>query len=134
MASTAPDARVTSAALAPRVPGKSDAFKVARYVSAPELGASELSYVHTSSGAAPPDVRSALEVILVDEADKTIVHRGREQHIRTGLVGLRSAFEAGRLVRRHAPETRVRILALADRELVSALRLWASRRARSRRC
>src|SRR5580704_6186964 len=100
MASTAPDARVTSAALAPRVSGKSDAFKVARYVRAPELGASELSYVQTSTGAAPPDVRSLLEVILVDEADKTIVHRGREQHIRTGMVGIRSAFEAGRLVRR----------------------------------
>jgi AraC-like DNA-binding protein len=106
--------------LKPRVAGKSDAFKAARYVRAPELGGSELSYVQTSTGAAPPDVRSALEVILVDEADKTIVHRRREQHIRTGLVGLRSAFEAGRLVRRHAPETRVRILALADRELASA--------------
>lgn len=87
---------------------------------APELGASELSYVETTTGAAPPDVRSSLEVILVDEADKTIVHRGREQHIRTGLVGLRSAFEAGRLVQRRTPETRVRILALADSELASA--------------
>jgi AraC-like DNA-binding protein len=111
---------IIARALKPRVSGKSDAFKAARYVRAPSLGVSELSYVQTSTGAAPPDVRSALEVILVDEADKTIVHRGKEQHIRTGLVGIRSAFEAGRLVRRHAPETRVRIVALADGELASA--------------
>jgi AraC-like DNA-binding protein len=111
---------IIAGALKPRIPGKSDAFKTARYVRAPALGVSELSYIQTSTGAAPPDVRSALEVILVDEADKTIVHRGKEQHIRTGLVGIRSAFEAGRLVRRHAPETRVRIVALADRELAAA--------------
>jgi AraC-like DNA-binding protein len=91
-----------------------------RYVRTPALGASELSYVRTTSGAAPPDVRSMLEVILVDEADKTIVHRGKEQRIRTGLVGVRSAFEAGRLVRRHASETRVRILTLPDADLAAA--------------
>jgi hypothetical protein len=103
-----------------RVPGKTVAPRAVRHVHVPELAASELSYVQTSTGAAPPDVRSALEIILVDEADKTILHRGKEQHIRTGLVGIRSAFEAGRLVRRHAPDTRVRILTVGDRELVSA--------------
>jgi AraC-like DNA-binding protein len=101
-------------------PANGGSLRSVRYVRDPGLGASELSYVQTSAGAAPPDVRSMLEVILVDEADKTIVHRGKEQHIRTGLVGLRAAYEAGRLVRRHASETRVRILALADRELTSA--------------
>jgi AraC-like DNA-binding protein len=88
-----------------------------------ELAGSELTYVLTTSGAAPPDVRSMLEVIVVDESDKTIVHRGVEHHIRTGIVGIRSAFEVGRLVRRHAPKTRVRILALADNELEAAFRL-----------
>jgi AraC-like DNA-binding protein len=92
----------------------------ARHLRTAEMAGSELSYVHTTSGAAPPDVRSLFEVILVDLADKTIVHRGVEQHIRTGLVGMRSQFEAGRLVRRHAPDTRVRVLAIGDDALASA--------------
>jgi AraC-like DNA-binding protein len=92
-----------------------------RHVRAPGLGDAELSYVRTSAGAAPPDVRSMLEVILVDRANKTIVHRGKQQQIRTGLVGLRSAYEAGRLVRRHASETRVRILAIPSKDVTAAL-------------
>jgi AraC-like DNA-binding protein len=97
-----------------------DEHRHVRFVRGPELGSSELSYVQTTAGAAPPDVRSMLEVILVDESDKTIIHRGRQQHIRSGLVGIRSAYEVGRLVRRHAPRTRVRVLALADDELTSS--------------
>src|ERR1700678_4060427 len=94
-----------------------------RHIQPAELPGSELTYVRTTSGAAPPDVRSMLEVIVVDESDKTIVHRGVQHHVRTGVVGIRSAYEVGRLVRRHAPQTRVRVLAIADGELESAFRL-----------
>jgi AraC-like DNA-binding protein len=102
------------------VPKPKEPFRDMRHLRAPGLGGAELSYVHTSSGAAPPDVRSLLEVVLVDHADKVIAHRGKQQRIRSGLVCLRSAYEAGRLVRRHASETRVRILAIPPGELGAA--------------
>lgn len=92
-----------------------------RHVRAAGLGSSELTFVRTSPEAAPPDVRPQFEVVLVDHADKRIVHRGVEQRIRTGMVGIRSPFEAGRLVRRHDPKTEVRILALGEQEMAGAL-------------
>jgi AraC-like DNA-binding protein len=101
-------------------PPKVDPIRV-RHVRVPGLGGSELTYVRTSPGAAPPDVRPLFEVILVDRADKRIVHRGVQQEIRTGMVGIRSPLEAGRLVRRHHPETEVRTLALGEREMNAAL-------------
>lgn len=92
-----------------------------RHVRAAGLGGSELTFVKTSPGAAPPDVRPLFEVILVDRADKRILHRGVEQRIRSGMVGIRSPFEAGRLVRRHDPNTEIRILALGEQEMTTAL-------------
>jgi AraC-like DNA-binding protein len=105
----------------PAPPKPKDPTRSFRHVRNAALGESELSYVRTTAGAAPPDVRAQLEIILVDKANKTIVHRGVEQRIRTGMVGIRSPYEAGRLVRRHASETRVRLLTIGDQELRSAL-------------
>jgi hypothetical protein len=65
-------------------------------------------------------VRSLLEVTLVGHADKTIVHRGVQQRIRSGVVGIRSPFEVGKLVRRYEDETRVRVLALGTPEMATA--------------
>ncbi len=86
----------------------------------PILRGCDLSYLHTTTGAAPPDARALFEVTLVDFADKTILHRGTQQRIRSGDVGLRSPFEVGKLVRRHQDATRVRILALDEAELLDA--------------
>jgi AraC-like DNA-binding protein len=98
-----------------------DAPSLVRHVRVAGLGGSELTFVQTSPDAAPPDVRPLFEVILVDHADKRIVHRGTEQRIRSGMVGIRSPLEAGRLVRRDDPRTEVRILALGEREMTAAL-------------
>jgi AraC-like DNA-binding protein len=90
-----------------------------QHVRPPQLAGSELTYLQTTVGAVPPDVRSMLEVIVVDESDKTVVHRGKEHWIRSGVVGVRSAYEVGRLVRRNGP-SRVRIIGLANDELQAA--------------
>jgi AraC-like DNA-binding protein len=103
-----------------RHPGGNEPFRSARHVRLPALGGCELSYLHTSTGAAPPDMRTSLEVTLVDFGDKTVEHRGRRQRIQTGAVGLRSPYEVGRLVRRHVADTRVRVLAVGESEIAEA--------------
>ncbi len=103
----------------PNSPGK-EPFRSARYVRLPALGRCELSYVHTSTGAAPPDLRDLLEVTLVDFGDKTVEHRGRRQRIHTGSLGLRSPYEVGKLVRRHVADTRIRVLAIGESEIAQA--------------
>ncbi|HTB76048.1 MAG TPA: AraC family transcriptional regulator [Polyangiaceae bacterium] len=95
-------------------------FRSVRYVKTAALGGCELSYVHTITGAAPPDMRASLEVTLVDFGDKTIVHRGVRQRIQSGVVGVRSPFETGKLVQRRAAETRIRVLAIGEAEMLSA--------------
>ena len=104
-----------------------DSARTICHVRSPELGDSELTYVHSWAGAAPPDVRPLLEVTLVDFADKIISHRGARQHVHSGLVGIRSPFEIGKLVRRHASDTRVRTLTLGERDLASAAELTKTR-------
>ena len=103
-----------------RPPAGKEPFRSARYVRLPALGRCELSYLHTSTGAAPPDMRDLLEVTLVDFGDKTVEHRGRRQRIHTGALGLRSPYEVGKLVRRHVADTRVRILAIGESEIAEA--------------
>jgi AraC-like DNA-binding protein len=110
--------RLTAAV--PEKPRRAEPFRSVRHVKTPALRGGDLTYLHTTSGAAPPDARALFEVTLVDRADKTIVHRGSQQRIRSGEVGLRSPFEVGKLVRRHAADTKVRILALAEPELLEA--------------
>jgi AraC-like DNA-binding protein len=99
----------------------SSSLRNVRFVRTPELKGCELSYVHSTDGAAPPDMRSLFEITLVDAADKTVTYRGNEQRIVSGLVGIRSPFEMGKLVRRHASETRVRTLALSEAEIGAAV-------------
>jgi len=107
---------------------RTEPFRSVRYVKTAALGGCELSYVHTITGAAPPDVRALLEVTLVDSGDKTILHRGLRQHIHSGVVGVRSPFETGKLVQRHSPETRIRVLAIGDAEMQSACEAAGVRR------
>ena len=103
-----------------RHPTAKEPFRSARYVRLPALGRCELSYLHTSTGAAPPDMRDLLEVTLVDFGDKTVEHRGQRQRIRTGALGLRSPYEVGKLVRRHVADTRIRVLAIGESEIAEA--------------
>jgi AraC-like DNA-binding protein len=91
-----------------------------RFLRFPRLEGSELGYIQSWEGAAPPDVKPVLEVTLVDVADKIISYRGEQQHIRSGLVGIRSAFEIGKLVTRRKSETRVRMLSIGDDEVLNA--------------
>jgi AraC-like DNA-binding protein len=100
--------------------GSADEKKKVRFLRYPELQGSELAYIQSWQGAAPPDVKPVLEVTLVDFADKLIKYRGEPQHIRSGLVGIRSAFEIGELVARRRSETRVRMLSISDEELRNA--------------
>jgi AraC-like DNA-binding protein len=97
-----------------------DEKKRVRFLRYPELKGSELAYIRSWQGATPPDVKPVLEVTLVDFADKVINYRGELQHIRSGLVGVRSAFEIGKLVARRKSETRVRMISIGNDELRAA--------------
>lgn len=94
--------------------------KKVRFLRLPELNGSELAYVQSWAGATPPDVKPVLEITLVDHADKVITYRNEPQHIRSGLVGIRSPFEIGKLALRRRSETRVRMLSVSNAELRDA--------------
>ncbi|AKU97964.1 Transcriptional regulator, AraC family [Labilithrix luteola] len=94
-----------------------------RYIRTPELKGTELHYLRTWSGAAAPGVNPHFELILVDSASKTILHRGASQTISSGFVGIRSPYETGKLARRHANETRVRIISFSHALVSSALEI-----------
>lgn len=97
-----------------------DDKKKVRFVRLPELAGSELAYIQSWSGATPPDVKPVLEITLVDHADKVISYRNEAQHIRSGLVGIRSPFELGKLTMRRRSETRVRMLSISNAEFRDA--------------
>src|SRR5277367_2747625 len=102
-------------------PDEPDSLRSIRFLRSSALGSSELAYIRAFKGAAAPDRRRLLEISLIDRADKTIVYHGKKQRIRSGTVGIRTPYEAAKLVRHHAPETRARMLAVDDDELDACL-------------